>query len=66
MIAIANAPVSFGVFELTTGKGDLPAPDDVAGALALQAKLSHESFQTALTEGEGSGVDDVFRRLNTP
>ena len=33
---------------------------------AIKAKLSHESFQTALTEGEGSGVDDVFRRLNTP
>lgn len=34
MIEIANAPVSFGVFELTEAAGDLPDPDDVAGAVA--------------------------------
>jgi inosose dehydratase len=34
VIKVANAPVSFGVFELTAGSRDLPDPDDVAGAIA--------------------------------
>jgi inosose dehydratase len=35
MIRIANAPVSFGVFELTVGKmPDLPGPDEVLDAVA--------------------------------
>jgi inosose dehydratase len=34
VIEVANAPVSFGVFELTEAAGDLPDPDDVAGAVA--------------------------------
>jgi inosose dehydratase len=34
MVEIANAPVTYGVFELTEGAGDLPEADAVAGAVA--------------------------------
>ncbi len=34
MIKVANAPVSFGVFELTAGSQRLPDPDDILGAVA--------------------------------
>lgn len=34
MIGVANAPVSFGVFELTEGAGGLPDPDDLTDAVA--------------------------------
>jgi inosose dehydratase len=34
VIKVANAPVSFGVFEMTAGRGALPDPDDVARAVA--------------------------------
>ena len=34
MIRVANAPVSFGVFELTVGKPSLPEPDDLLDAVA--------------------------------
>jgi len=34
VIEVANAPVSFGIFELTESAGDLPEADDVAGAVA--------------------------------
>jgi inosose dehydratase len=33
-IVLANAPVSYGVFELTVGEAGLPGPDEVAGAVA--------------------------------
>jgi len=33
-IRVANAPVSFGVFELSTGAAGLPGPDEVARAVA--------------------------------
>jgi inosose dehydratase len=31
---VANAPVSYGAFELTIGQPGLPGPDDIAGAVA--------------------------------
>ncbi len=34
LIRVANAPVSFGVFELTEGRADLPHPDSVLEAVA--------------------------------
>ncbi len=34
MIKVANAPVSYGVFELTIGRPGLPGPDDLVGAVA--------------------------------
>ncbi|CAN5516652.1 TIM barrel protein [soil metagenome] len=34
MIKVANAPVSFGVFELTAGSQGFPDPDDLLGAVA--------------------------------
>jgi inosose dehydratase len=34
VIAVANAPVSFGVFELTEGAQNLPGPDEIAGTVA--------------------------------
>ncbi len=34
MIRVANAPVSYGVFELTIGRPGLPGPDDLADAVA--------------------------------
>ena len=37
VIEVANAPVSFGVFELTEGAGDAPEPDELAGAVAAAA-----------------------------
>jgi inosose dehydratase len=34
VIRVANAPVSFGVFELTIGRPNLPGPDDILDAVA--------------------------------
>lgn len=34
MILVANAPVSYGAFELTIGESSLPGPEDIAGAVA--------------------------------